>query len=389
MCLGTNRIHAKCFSRTNPSTYSWTTRRRWIRQLSGGYWSRETRTRTAWARRWIRQLSGRYWSRETRTRTAWARRWIMQLSGRYWSRETRTRTAWAMFCTKDRRGDKSFLVLTILISLQRFPGDYSWYFNTGIQLSRNLAATRRFPWKTECCNFTLKKLLLVISLFCCSWRKLEFEQKRLTFFKHFNIPFLWTSEAFLFLMQPPGYKSIFKKRWHMFMFADQRAYTRFGGTAHSLQESYDTQYLQWNKHCFSCHSTQAQPPADQITYDRIATKQKLNHSRNLKSDESLNKLEGKSRTLINTAKVVKQVTNVKMFLTSFKKDSEYVFVEIPKRPDGKKRWFVYLFISRYCFNLRRTATKFTQVCNAHTKARCGRAHYTLYWSSLKLDLSSW
>ncbi|KAL9971401.1 hypothetical protein ACROYT_G023921 [Oculina patagonica] len=64
-----------------------------------------------------------------------------------------------------------------------------------------------------------------------------------------------------------------------------------------------------------------------------ATDQKLNDSRSLKSDENLNKLEGKSRALINAAKVVQQVANVKMFISSFKKDSEYVFVEIPKRPD--------------------------------------------------------
>lgn len=34
-------------------------------------------------------------------------------------------------------------------------------------------------------------------------------------------------------------------------------------------------------------------------------------------------------------RVVRQVAHIKMFLSSFKKDSEYVLVEIPKRPDGK------------------------------------------------------
>ena len=33
--------------------------------------------------------------------------------------------------------------------------------------------------------------------------------------------------------------------------------------------------------------------------------------------------------------MVQQVASVKMFLSSFKKDSEYVLVEIPKRPEGK------------------------------------------------------
>ena len=33
--------------------------------------------------------------------------------------------------------------------------------------------------------------------------------------------------------------------------------------------------------------------------------------------------------------MVQQVASVKMFLSSFREDSEYVLVDIPKRPDGK------------------------------------------------------
>ena len=73
-----------------------------------------------------------------------------------------------------------------------------------------------------------------------------------------------------------------------------------------------------------------------ITLDRTATQGKLNGARDIKSDENLNKPEpSKSRAFKNAAKMVQQVASVKMFLSSFKKDSEYVLVEIPKRPDGK------------------------------------------------------
>ena len=53
------------------------------------------------------------------------------------------------------------------------------------------------------------------------------------------------------------------------------------------------------------------------------------------SKENLNKPEPKSRTFKNAAKMVQQVASVKMFLSSFREDSEYVLVDIPKRPDGK------------------------------------------------------
>jgi len=80
---------------------------------------------------------------------------------------------------------------------------------------------------------------------------------------------------------------------------------------------------------------QAQTCADATTLDRRATERKLNGVRDMKSDENLNKPEPKSRTFKNAAKMVQQVAGVKMFLSSLKKDSEYVFVEISKRPDGK------------------------------------------------------
>jgi len=80
---------------------------------------------------------------------------------------------------------------------------------------------------------------------------------------------------------------------------------------------------------------QAQSCADAITLDRRATERKLNGAKDMKSDQNLNKPEPKSRAFKNAAKMVQQVASVKMFLSSFKKDSEYVFVEIPKRPDGK------------------------------------------------------
>ena len=72
-----------------------------------------------------------------------------------------------------------------------------------------------------------------------------------------------------------------------------------------------------------------------MTPNRKATERKLNGARDVKSNENLNKSEAKSRTFRNAAKMVQQVTGVKMFLSSFKNDSEYVFVEIAKRPDGK------------------------------------------------------
>jgi len=43
----------------------------------------------------------------------------------------------------------------------------------------------------------------------------------------------------------------------------------------------------------------------------------------------------KIRTFQAAARVVGQVATVKTFLSSFKKDSEYIMVEIPKRLDGK------------------------------------------------------
>lgn len=98
---------------------------------------------------------------------------------------------------------------------------------------------------------------------------------------------------------------------------------------------------------FSLVTIQAQPSTDALTaQDRKTTERKLNpdaDSLDVKSDENLNRLkpEAKSRALINASKVVQQVANVKTFLFSFKKDSEYVFVEIPKRPDGK--WTLIYF----------------------------------------------
>ena len=80
---------------------------------------------------------------------------------------------------------------------------------------------------------------------------------------------------------------------------------------------------------------QAQSGADAITPNRKATERTLNGARDVKSNENLNKSEAKSRRFRNAAKMVQQVTGVKMFLSSFKNDSEYVFVEIAKRPDGK------------------------------------------------------
>ena len=43
----------------------------------------------------------------------------------------------------------------------------------------------------------------------------------------------------------------------------------------------------------------------------------------------------RSRPLHAASRVVRQVASIKNFLTSFKKDLEYIMVEIPKRPDGK------------------------------------------------------
>lgn len=80
---------------------------------------------------------------------------------------------------------------------------------------------------------------------------------------------------------------------------------------------------------------QAQSGTDAITPNRKATERKLNGARDIKSNENLNKSEAKSRRFRNAAKMVQQVTGVKIFLSSFKNDSEYVFVEIAKRPDGK------------------------------------------------------
>ena len=80
---------------------------------------------------------------------------------------------------------------------------------------------------------------------------------------------------------------------------------------------------------------QAQSCAEAITLDRKATERTLNGARDVKSCQNLNKPEAKSRAFKNAAKMVQRVASVKMLLSSFKKDSEYVFVEIPKRPDGK------------------------------------------------------
>lgn len=78
---------------------------------------------------------------------------------------------------------------------------------------------------------------------------------------------------------------------------------------------------------------QAQSCAEAIPLDRKAIERKLNGGRDIKSEENLNKPEPKSRTFKNAAKMVQQVASVKMFLSSFREDSEYVLVEIPKRPD--------------------------------------------------------
>ena len=43
----------------------------------------------------------------------------------------------------------------------------------------------------------------------------------------------------------------------------------------------------------------------------------------------------KSRQLHAASRVVRQVASIKIFLTSFKNDPEYIMIEIPKRPDGK------------------------------------------------------
>ena len=51
--------------------------------------------------------------------------------------------------------------------------------------------------------------------------------------------------------------------------------------------------------------------------------------------ENNNRPETKNKKMLHAAKMVQQMTNVTTFLSSLKKEPDYVFVDIPKHPDGK------------------------------------------------------
>ena len=56
---------------------------------------------------------------------------------------------------------------------------------------------------------------------------------------------------------------------------------------------------------------------------------------NANQDVTEKQQDVRSRPLHATSREVRQVASIKNILTSFKKDPEYIMVEIPKRPDGK------------------------------------------------------
>ena len=90
--------------------------------------------------------------------------------------------------------------------------------------------------------------------------------------------------------------------------------------------------------------TQPSSSTEVLSQDSTATERKFGGVPGPLRPENNSKPETKKTTLLYAAKMVQQVTNVTTFLSSFKKDPEYVFVDIPKHPDGKLLLKLYLIL---------------------------------------------
>ncbi|XP_022789595.1 uncharacterized protein LOC111329227 [Stylophora pistillata] len=69
--------------------------------------------------------------------------------------------------------------------------------------------------------------------------------------------------------------------------------------------------------------------------DRNTTEHRFDGAKGHLGSENNNRPKSKNKKMLHAAKMVQQMTNVTTFLSSFKKESEYVFVEIPKHPDDR------------------------------------------------------
>lgn len=79
--------------------------------------------------------------------------------------------------------------------------------------------------------------------------------------------------------------------------------------------------------------------------DRNTTAHRFDGAKDHLGSENNNRPKSKNKKMLHAAKMVQQMTNVTTFLSPFKRESEYVFVEIPKHPDGKLP-LIFYFVSR-------------------------------------------
>lgn len=82
-------------------------------------------------------------------------------------------------------------------------------------------------------------------------------------------------------------------------------------------------------------SLQVNATPDERAQDRNIAEHTFHGVKGHLRPENNNRPETKNKKMLHAAKMVQQMTNVTTFLSSLKKESDYVFVDIPKHPDGK------------------------------------------------------
>ena len=82
-------------------------------------------------------------------------------------------------------------------------------------------------------------------------------------------------------------------------------------------------------------SLQVNATPDERAQDRNIAEHTFHGVKGHLRPENNNKPETKNKKMLHAAKMVQQMTNVTTFLSSLKKEPDYVFVDIPKHPDGK------------------------------------------------------
>lgn len=82
-------------------------------------------------------------------------------------------------------------------------------------------------------------------------------------------------------------------------------------------------------------SLQVNATPDERAQDRNIAEHTFHGVKGHLRPENNNRPETKNKKMLHAAKMVQQMTNVTTFLSSLKKEPDYVFVDIPKHPDGK------------------------------------------------------